>query len=111
MATFVNIKLADPVQLASGSITTIYTSPTTAATIITSLAIANNEAEERHLSIYLCPAGAAAADANILLPNVPIPANTMVNIGIGQTISATDVIRALSDSNYMVIHSSGIKII
>lgn len=111
MAQFVNTKLANPVQLSSGSTVALYTVPANTSVILSSLAIANNEAVERHVSVYLCPAGVAASNSNILLPFVPIAANTLVNIGIGQTILATDVVRVLSDGDYVVIHTSGIKII
>lgn len=110
MSTIVNTKLSNPVQLTSGSVATIYTVPASRTVIISSLAIANNEDQMRHLSVHLCPAGASALENNILLPFVEIPANSLINIGIGQTIVATDVVRAVSDGDHIIIHSSGMVI-
>lgn len=79
--------------------------------IVSSIAIANVTASNATYTIYIRAAGAVAADANKLVGGAIASANSTTTIGIGITLSATDVITVHSDTaNAISFHAFGTEV-
>jgi hypothetical protein len=86
----------------------LYTVPAATEAIVSSIAIANVTATAATYRIYIRDGGAAAADSNALVKDASAAANSTTTIGIGITLSATDVITIQSSiSNAITVHAFG----
>jgi hypothetical protein len=80
----------------------LYTVPASTESIVSSLAVTNVTATDATYRIYVRAAGAVAADSNALVKDATAGPNTTTTIGIGITLSATDVITVQSGTGNAV---------
>jgi hypothetical protein len=86
----------------------LYSVPASTECIISSIAIANVTAVDATYRIYVRAAGATAADSNALVKGVTAAKNTTTTIGIGITLSATDILTVQSGTaNAITFHAFG----
>ena len=89
----------------------LYTVGSGKETIVSSIAVANVTGTDATYSIYVRDGGAAAADANKLVGGATAGANTTTTIGIGITLSATDVITVQSGTGSAItFHAFGTEV-
>lgn len=89
----------------------LYTVGTGKETIVSSIAVANVTGSNAAYSIYVRDGGAAAADSNKLVGGATASANTTTTIGIGITLSATDVITVQSGTgSALTFHAFGTEV-
>lgn len=79
--------------------------------IISSIAVANVNGSSATYNIYVRAAGATAANSNKLVGGATAAANSTTVIGIGITLSATDVITVQSGTaNAITFHAFGTEV-
>lgn len=98
-----------PTKLGQAAITvataTLYTVPASTRTMLTCFDVANTTAAAITVNVYV-GAGAAAA-GNTLIPNVSIPANSVMSWRGSQTLDATDTIQTDASAVGCTITASG----
>lgn len=108
MATYVNIKLAEPLQLLTTT-QTFYTVPMGYQVIATAFTFANTDSVNTvGLSLYLCTGNSAPDNSNIIIPNTPIDPGSTVNFDFGHVLNAGDTIKAYASAPGITMHGSGI---
>lgn len=89
----------------------LYTVGSGKEAIVSSIAIANVTASDATYNIYIRAAGVTAADSNKLVGGATVTANSTTTIGIGITLSATDVITVQSGTaNAITFHAFGTEV-
>jgi hypothetical protein len=92
----INYKVLGQQNPAGTSDTTLYTVPASTEAIVSTLSISNVSGSAANARVYVGVAGAAVADANAILKDVPLAANSVAAFTLGITLSATDVITVRS---------------
>lgn len=87
---------------AATSSTTLYTVPSATTAIVTDISLSNAATTASTVTIAL--------DGVTLVPTVSVPANSMINIGLKQTLAATKVIAGYASTTAVSIHISGVEI-
>jgi hypothetical protein len=101
-----------PKRLGQGAIavspgTLLYTVPTSTITTVKDMDIANTTAAALTCLVYFVPSGGSPAAANTVIPNVSIPANTVVKWSGEQILVAGDFIQAIGSAAGITITVSG----
>jgi hypothetical protein len=92
-------------QVAIGTANTlVYTVPAATRTFLKDIDIANTMSIPISVTVY---AGAGQASANVLIPNVPIPANSIFQWTGSQILNTTDTINAVASATGCTISASG----
>jgi hypothetical protein len=91
-------KILGQVNTAVDTLTTLYTVPVAASTIISTLAVCNQANTASTYRIAIRPAGATIDPKHYINYNTAVPANDTVTIKIGITLAATDVISVSAGS-------------
>ncbi|MES0445004.1 MAG: hypothetical protein ABUJ92_00525 [Desulfobacterales bacterium] len=98
-----------PVKLGQAAITvataTLYTVPAITRSFVKDLDIANTTAAAISVNVFI--GAGAASDANTLVPNVSIPANSIFYWRGSQIINATDTIQTNASAVGCTITASG----
>lgn len=82
---------------AAATTTAAYTVPASTRTLISTIVIANDGAAAI-ARVTVAPLGAADATSQRIVPDVAVPAATVVGLTLGVTLKATDVVRVRSDT-------------
>lgn len=89
----------------------LYTVGAGKETIVSSIAVANVTGTDATYSIFIRDSGANASNANKLVGGATVVANTTTTIGIGITLSATDVITVQSsDADAITFQAFGTEV-
>jgi hypothetical protein len=101
-----------PKKLGQGAIavspgTLLYIVPTSTITTVKDMDIANTTAAALTCLVYFVPSGGSPAAANTVIPNVSIPANTVVKWSGEQILVAGDFIQAIGSAAGITITVSG----
>lgn len=96
---------------ASATDVDLYTNPAGGQAIISSIAISNTSAAEDTFRIYIRQDGATAAEANALVYDAPLAANSTTTMTMGATIDAADVITVYSANGGITFHAFGLEIV
>jgi hypothetical protein len=94
----------------ANTLTTAYTVPAATSTIVSTIAICNQNAAATAFSIAVQPKGGAVSAASYINYNTPLPGNDTITLTIGMTLGNTDVISANCFSNYVSINVFGSEI-
>lgn len=78
--------------------TDLYTVPSSTSTVVSTILVSNVTGTDATCRIYAREAGAAASAANAIIYDGSVPANDLVALTMGVTLSATDVISVESSS-------------
>jgi hypothetical protein len=95
----------------ANTLTTLYTVPVGANTIVSTIAICNIDANTASFRVAVRPSGEAIANKHYLNYNTPIPGNDTITATIGLTLSATDVISINASSSLLSFSLFGSEII
>jgi hypothetical protein len=74
------------------TLTTLYTTPTSTSTVVSSLVVCNRSAVATSFRVAVRPAGAAISNEHYLYYDVPISGNTTFAATLGISLEATDVV-------------------
>lgn len=77
---------------ANTNVTTLYTVPAGVSTIVSTLSITNVAASAAKPKVYVRVGGAAAGNANTIVPDFDMTAKSVTALTLGITLSAGDVI-------------------
>lgn len=95
----------------ANTLTTLYTVPVGANTVVSTIAICNIDANTATFRVAVRPSGEAIANKHYLNYNTPIPGNDTITATIGLTLSATDVISINASSSLLSFSLFGSEII
>ena len=87
-----------------------YTVPAATSTIVSTIAICNQNANATAFSIAVQPKGAAIAANSYINYNTPLPGNDTITLTIGMTLGNTDVLSANVFSSNVSINVFGSEI-
>lgn len=104
MATYKVLGQAAP---AATTNTDVYTAASAAA--LSTIAVCNRAASGATYRIAIRPANAALANQHYLAYDAALPANTTVNLTIGVTLAATDVITVYASSTSLTFQVFGVE--
>jgi hypothetical protein len=85
-------KILGQAHPAGTSETNLYTVPTGADTIVSTMTITNCTASPASARVWARVGGAATAHVNAILFDVPIPANSVAAFTLGLTLDVTDIV-------------------
>jgi hypothetical protein len=91
----------------ANTLTTLYTVPGAAATIVSSICVANRDSNDATFRISHAIGGAADAVAQYLAYDVPVPANRTYVFTLGLTLAASDLLRCYSSSGLLSFNAYG----
>jgi len=90
MAT--SYKTLGQLDLTSSTLTTLYTSPSSTETVLSTVVIANRATSADTFRLALRTTGDAISDKHYLAYDVPVAANDSTTLTLGITMEATDVL-------------------
>jgi hypothetical protein len=89
----------------------LYTVPASTDAIVSTMTITNTKSNPVSARVWVRVAGAATSDANNLMYDVPIAANTVVAFTLGLTLDATDIVTVRGSSgNHLTFQLFGSEI-
>jgi glucose-6-phosphate dehydrogenase assembly protein OpcA len=94
----------------ANTMTTLYTVPAATSTIVSTIAICNQNANATAFSIAVRPQGGATFANSYVNYNTPIPGNDTITLTIGMTLGNTDIISANCYSSNVSINVFGSEI-
>lgn len=94
----------------ANTLSTIYTVPSTANTIVSTMAICNQSNIATTFSIAVQVANAAISSKSYINYQTPLPGNDTIALTIGMTLGATDVLSANVGSANVSINVFGSEI-
>lgn len=97
MATTIYKVLAQSAPAATTN-TDVYTSPAATQSIISTITIANRAATATTFRLAIRPGGAAISNQHYIAYDVALAANDSVNLTLGITLAATDVVTIYAGS-------------
>jgi len=104
---------ATPKLFARGAIpttdTTVYTVPDGVSGMVKDFDICNTTGSDLTVSVYLIPSGESVADESLLVPNVTIPANSMLQWTGTQLMDSGDFVSVIASADGCNLRMSGIE--
>ena len=99
-------------KLGQGAITTgggtlLYTVPTGISTEVFDINIANTTSAGLTCALHFVPVGGSATTANMLLPTISIPANTVIQWTGVQVLNAGDFIQGIGSGAGLTANITG----
>lgn len=92
---------------AATTATTLYTVPSTTATVISTITICNQAASAGSFRVAIRPAGASLTAAHYLAYDTAIPANDTIVLTLGITLATTDVVTIYASAATMSFSAFG----
>ena len=90
--------------------TTVYTTPAANSTVISTITICNQSNTAATFCIALQKAGASLSSQQYVNFNTPIPGNDTINLTLGITMAATDVLSANANTSSVSFNVFGSEI-
>lgn len=81
---------------AANTMTTVYTVPSTANAVISSVTICNQATGNAQVGIAVCPANTAVTETQYVVRNAVCVPNDTIFLTLGITLATTDTIRVVS---------------
>jgi hypothetical protein len=103
-------KVLGQVKPAAGTLTTAYTVPSATLAVISTIAICNIGAAPTTYKIAVRPSGASISDEMYIVYETSIAPQDTVNLTIGITLSATDVVSVESFNGLVTFNLFGSEI-
>jgi hypothetical protein len=95
----------------ANTLTTLYTVPVGANTVVSTIAICNIDANTATFRVAVRPSGEAIANKHYLNYNTALPGNDTITATIGLTLSANDVVSINASSSLVAFSLFGSEII
>ncbi len=90
--------------------TTLYTVPSTANTVVSTLTVCNQGAGNAAISVAVCPANTAVTTSQNIVSNATVVANDTVFLTVGLTLATTDTLRVTSNIANVSFNAFGSEI-
>lgn len=84
-----------------------YTVPTGYMTLVRDINVCNTTAASLNCALHLVPVGGSATTSNMLIPNSPIDAYSMLQWTGEQVLSAGDFIQVIGSGSGLTVNISG----
>jgi hypothetical protein len=94
----------------ANTITTLYTVPSTANTVVSTVTVCNQGAGNAAISIAVCPANTSVTTSQYIVNNATVVANDTVFLTVGLTLATTDTIRVNSNIANVSFNTFGSEI-
>ena len=91
----------------TGSGTLLYTVPKEYKCDVSDIELSNTTAGAISIKIHLVPSGGSVADSNMMIPNISIPANTLVQWSGNQTIASLGFIQGIASAAGISVSING----
>ena len=91
----------------TGAGTLLYTTPTDFKAEVRDIVFSNTTTAAISFKLHIVPSGDSVADANMFVPNVSVPGNTMVHWSGHQTLNPGDFIQGIGSAAGMTVTISG----
>lgn len=85
-------KVLGQVATAAATDTALYTCPSSTETVVSTISVCNRGAVETTFRIFLRPDNETLADKHYIVYDAPIIGNDTINLTIGMTMNASDVL-------------------
>lgn len=95
----------------AGTLTTLYTVPSSTSTIVASIVICNITATDDSFRISIAIAGASDTNKQYIYWNQSVPSYTTFVATIGITLATTDLIRVYSTGGGLTFNAFGIEVV
>jgi hypothetical protein len=90
--------------------TTLYTVPSAANTVVSTMAICNQSTGNANVSIAVCPANTAVTTSQNIVANALVIANDTVFLTVGVTLATTDTLRVTANVANISFNAFGSEI-
>lgn len=104
------LRVLAQVDLSGTSLTDIYTVPAGLSASVSSVTLCNRGAADITVRLSIAVAGLADTNKQYLRYDYPVPAKGSIDVVIGLTLAATDVIRAKTDTANVSVNVFGVEI-
>lgn len=94
----------------ANTLTTLYTVPASNSTIISTITVANLDANSASFSLAVRPAGASILNKHYINYNATVAGNDTITATLGITMSATDVLSVNASSSLVAFSAFGSEI-
>lgn len=94
---------------AATTATTVYTTPASTSTVISSVVICNRSGVQQTFRLYIRVAGATLDDKQYLAYDMAVPANDSIFLQLGLTLAATDLLCAYVSAQQLAISVFGVE--
>jgi glucose-6-phosphate dehydrogenase assembly protein OpcA len=91
-------KVLGQVNPSGNTATTLYTAPSGASAIVSTLNICNQAAAAATFRVAVRPAGATLANTHYVAFDTTVPANDSIGLTLGITLATTDVVTVQANS-------------
>lgn len=95
---------------AANTITTLYTVPSTANTVVSTLTVCNQGAANAAISVAVCPANTSVTTSQYVVNSATVVANDTVFLTVGFTLATTDTIRVTANIANVSFNAFGSEI-
>ena len=94
----------------ANTVTTLYTVPSTANTVVSTLTVCNQGGANAAISVAICPANTAVTTSQYIVNTATVVANDTVFLTVGVTLATTDTIRVFSNIANVSFNAFGSEI-
>lgn len=106
----ISYKVLGQINPTANALTTLYTVPTGNSAVISTISVCNQSDSSSKFSLAVQPANAAIEAKHYINYNAAIAGNSSVNITIGLTLAASDVVSAAAESANVSFNAFGSEI-
>jgi hypothetical protein len=103
-------KVLGQINPTANTLTTVYTVPAATQTVISTIAVCNQNANATTFSIAVQPSGASILPKHYINYNTPLPGNDTITLTLGMTLGNTDVLSANAGIGSVSISAFGSEI-
>lgn len=103
-------KVLGQVSPSANTLTTLYTVPSSTQSIVSTLAVCNQNATAVTYRIAVRPAGASIASVHYLVFDSILPANDTITLTLGLSLATTDIISVQASSTLVSFHVYGVEV-
>ena len=107
----ISYKVLGQINPSANTITTLYTVPSSANTIISTISVCNQTNVSSAFDIAVVPSGDTLGPKNYINFNTPLPASDTVTLTLGITLGAGDVVRANVRAATISVNAYGSEIV
>ena len=111
MATNAIFKVLGQAQPVIGTLTTLYTTPTTASAVTSGLFVCNQSLSGSYWRLAVRPAGASITGSHYIYYDTPIYGNETQQVNMALTLASTDVVSCYASSSLLSFNLFGEELI
>lgn len=104
-------KVLGQINPTANTVTTLYTVPSTANTIISTISVCNQTNVSTSFDLAVIPSGDTLGAKNYINYNTPLPASDTITLTLGLTLAGGDVIKANVRTSTISVNAFGSEIV